>query len=761
MEKTKSRKRKLKVSSIGLQFLIGLPFKKVDLSFSHGLKTLQDQLMEEPLEDSLRGSERVVRLQIISTAFCPVLRDKGVPALVRAGLKVDVFGIENSHPPEGNQGISKALASPIVIAMNDVERAMEKLGYSLYKGEVYKKVQSSKYTFSHCCTVKRFLSVLGTNENYKETIVKHLHKLDSLLSDPESEFGKQMKIDFDLIEVSDGWCFSLSRREFVENAICHTDVGQTSPRAFVEYTRDKLPDVTFFQEILENSLSEEEIGHFCEYFVRLLNYGTKQHKEKVLCLVGEPNSGKTSLFAPIAAIIPQRYIAMITKQKAFNKSLIDQQTQIIFLDEAYAGLLEPDDWKVLTQGGLMAPDRKFKSSKAMNIRCPMFITCQSKMDFGEEHNAAMEVRLRKFQFKTLKSPPVAGVQKFLKDHAMDCIVWAATKAVEPEDELPRPPKETRKDDEPFGEEEKARIKNLTFDESDKDSEGNIADDPFEETSQESDESLSLTDEQASPSFVNVMEKELDMISKLCEKEPPHSLKRRQLEVIGANVKQVKEDCRNQEEERKAQFLNETKARWIAVGMLREEDANLLESVDGPYHPNIEKTREEYFANKRAEEERALEERAQKYYEDEWVIAKEKELQDLQTKEDTATDQDTKRALAYVMQVAVDALKGRFMKEDVPRLKKYVLMERKRVAVELGWCSRDQAATIQSIWCPLPYPREQESEEDLYITQSSQPSTSRAPSQYSHRRNSKKRRASQSSQVAKRGQITHFFKPTQE
>ena len=41
----------------------------------------------------------------------------------------------------------------------------------------------------------------------------------------------------------------------------------------------------------------------------------------------------------------ERYIAMITKQKAFNKSLIDQETQVIFLDEAYAGLLEPDDWK--------------------------------------------------------------------------------------------------------------------------------------------------------------------------------------------------------------------------------------------------------------------------------------------------------------------------------------------------------------------------------------------------------------------------------
>jgi len=37
---------------------------------------------------------------------------------------------------------------------------------------------------------------------------------------------------------------------------------------------------------------------------------------------------------------------MITKQKAFNKSLIDQETLVIFLDEAYDGLLEPDDWKV-------------------------------------------------------------------------------------------------------------------------------------------------------------------------------------------------------------------------------------------------------------------------------------------------------------------------------------------------------------------------------------------------------------------------------
>ena len=417
----------------------------------------------------------------------------------------------------------------------------------------------------------------------------------------------------------------------------------------------------------------------------------------------------------------------------------------------------------------MAPDRKFKSSRAMTIRCPMFIACQTDMDFGDAHNAAMEVRLRKFHFSTLKSPPVAGVQTFLKEHAMDCVVWATKMAVTPDDELPRPSAETYRGDEPFDEDEKARIRNLTLDESDKDSDEDIADEPGEETSQQSqeserEESERVNEEEVSSIYLDIWEKDLEMISQLREKEPPHSLKRRQLELIGASVKQLKEDCRNREEVRMAQFLEETKARWIAIGMLREEDSHLLQTVDGPYHPNIEKTREEYFAKKKAEEERVLKEKAKSYYEDEWVMAKERELQDLQRREDAATDPDTKRALAYVMGVAVDALKGRFQREEVPGLKKYVLLERRRVATELGWCSRDQAATIQSIWSQLPYPNEQESDEDLemFITQSTAPSQlrSQVPSQTSTPRKRTKRKG-QLERVPKRARITNFFPPSQQ
>ena len=92
-----------------------------------------------------------------------------------------------------------------------------------------------------------------------------------------------------------------------------------------------------------------------------------------MCLVGEPKSGQTSLFTPISRLIPARYIAMITTRKVFNKSLVDENTQIIFLDEAHANLMDPDDWKILTQGGLVTPQNVTIDEKCnINAKCNNF-----------------------------------------------------------------------------------------------------------------------------------------------------------------------------------------------------------------------------------------------------------------------------------------------------------------------------------------------------------------------------------------------------
>jgi len=67
----------------------------------------------------------------------------------------------------------------------------------------------------------------------------------------------------------------------------------------------------YFKEILENSLQEAEISTFCEDFLKLLNHNQKRHKDRVPCLIGAANSGKTSLFQPLLGLIHHSHIATI------------------------------------------------------------------------------------------------------------------------------------------------------------------------------------------------------------------------------------------------------------------------------------------------------------------------------------------------------------------------------------------------------------------------------------------------------------------
>ena len=132
------------------------------------------------------------------------------------------------------------------------------------------------------------------------------------------------------------------------------------------------------------------------------------------------------------------------------------------------------------------------------------------MNFGDEHNTAMDVRLRKFYFRKLNSPPISGVQKHLKEKAMDCIVWASGVARTPEDELPPPTPSSARENNGIDEEEKERIRTMNFEElsendgeSSEEVEQNVAD---EGSSADSD------DDATTPSSVEGWEKSLNEFS---------------------------------------------------------------------------------------------------------------------------------------------------------------------------------------------------------------------------------------------------------
>jgi len=88
----------------------------------------------------------------------------------------------------------------------------------------------------------------------------------------------------------------------------------------------KDPEPRHFEQILRNSLEEEDIWQFCIDFLAL--FRPKEHKQGVPCAIGSADSRKTSLFSPVSKIVPLSRIARVTKQKNFNEAMIDNLTDL-------------------------------------------------------------------------------------------------------------------------------------------------------------------------------------------------------------------------------------------------------------------------------------------------------------------------------------------------------------------------------------------------------------------------------------------------
>ena len=83
----------------------------------------------------------------------------------------------------------------------------------------------------------------------------------------------------------------------IDNLSSHLQQCLTSPRVYVSYNSFADPDPKYFKQILENSLSEEQMKRFCSDFLAL--FQQKEHKQPVPCSIGASDSGKTSLFSPV------------------------------------------------------------------------------------------------------------------------------------------------------------------------------------------------------------------------------------------------------------------------------------------------------------------------------------------------------------------------------------------------------------------------------------------------------------------------------
>ena len=148
---------------------------------------LNGRALQEEIEFSnddqskvISATENVVRIRLLYEDFKPLMA-ASIRELRRADLKIDCFGLYDNMQRTSSMTLPNTLHKPlgcqVTVLCNDIQAAMKKLQLSAYRGDVYKKVAKSQFTFKFLCSMKTFLLNLMGNESFKDRLFQHFSRL--------------------------------------------------------------------------------------------------------------------------------------------------------------------------------------------------------------------------------------------------------------------------------------------------------------------------------------------------------------------------------------------------------------------------------------------------------------------------------------------------------------------------------------------------------------------------------------------------------
>ena len=297
---------------------------------------------------------------------------------------------------------------------------------SLYKGDIYVKPPSAKFTYVLMMSAESYINKLMVSEIIEEEIVKFSKRMIEIISHPQCEVIRQIRFDWDLIEVQDEYCFSVRKRDFIECPIDTKDIGIVSPRAYApNYNSKEDPVPLYFKESIENSFPNLATRiNFLNKYYQCLTVGQFPHKCPKLVVAGPRDSGTSTWASVFLSIIPFRYIASITKEKAFSTAMINSDTQLVFLDEWSPEHLQSDTAKLLLQGGIMISAVKYEKARMFINNSAFYITTNHVPNFGKDEDANVKRRLKIFETKSMQNPS-SKIEPWYRQNSMHCIAWTA------------------------------------------------------------------------------------------------------------------------------------------------------------------------------------------------------------------------------------------------------------------------------------------------------------------------------------------------
>ena len=104
----------------------------------------------------------------------------------------------------------------------------------------------------------------------------------------------------------------------------------------------------------------------------------------MLAVCGTNNSGKSSWARIFFGLMNRSKIVWVTKEKTFGLSMVDEDTDLIFIDEWSENTLEIVNIKALFQNGWMVKSVKHQDAQLFDNKAGIYLTCNELPDFGVE-----------------------------------------------------------------------------------------------------------------------------------------------------------------------------------------------------------------------------------------------------------------------------------------------------------------------------------------------------------------------------------------
>lgn len=145
------------------------------------------------------------------------------------------------------------------------------------------------------------------------------------------------------------------------------DLGKVSPRSFQRYNDEAGYHGGCFATCARHNFPDPAMrANFLIKFYQCLLSGQLPLKTRKLCLVGPSDSGKSSMAQVLFGLTHPENLATISKEKTFGLSMINDHTQLVFIDEMNADLLPADVAKIFLQGGMLTVSRKHANAEIID-----------------------------------------------------------------------------------------------------------------------------------------------------------------------------------------------------------------------------------------------------------------------------------------------------------------------------------------------------------------------------------------------------------